>query len=353
MENLSDDDVGLIQVPHKLDIIAKDFAFSKIEVFDRLLRFGRDHFNFIRAKKKRSAVQSTFRVTRDDVLFVYTEYELMNQCIIEHFKDSGAQVYLIEDGGFATYITCALVSDAKLPFREQIKLFLIKMVLGYKKTKFIYLNNMSFPQIADNYIDGVILYRDVEITRNMNKIVIGKHVKQVSCSNENSVLFLNEKMYDYYMSFDEYLIILKDILTNLSKCYAKVYFKFHPRENLERQRQILPMINNIVGLEVIEDETAIENIITKVNVKNIASFFSAALLNLYDAGLTPIYVFHKYDVLMKQNMFINVKKILMDLGYNFFINWEDLGPDFVGFNSKYVSAKMNIKDLILKSNSSK
>lgn len=345
LSNLTDESVGLIQIPHKLDIVSDDTAFVNIEVFDKLLRSGGDYVNFIRSKRLRNEIHRKISVKAGDVLFVYTEYELLNQCIIEHFKMSGALVYLMEEG-FATYTTFLLPSDRIPLFSERVKLFLVRQLLGYKQTKFLYLNNMSFPQIEDSYIDGVVLYRDVEVIRKINKIVIAKSVEQILCDNNESVIFLNEKMYDHYLPFNEYLVMLRDILINLSKYYNKVYFKFHPRENLERQNQVLPIISGIAGLELIKDDTAIENIITRINTKNIASFFSAALLNLYDAGLNPIYVFHKYDILMKQNMFIKVKKILLELGYNFFEDWTDLSNEFVGFKKQPCSSKSGIRDLI-------
>jgi hypothetical protein len=111
----------------------------------------------------------------------------------------------------------------------------------YTETYFNFLNGMDFPQVSDCLIDGVFLYRNVSIARDIPKIIIRKEVEKMEKLNENAVLFLNEKMYEFYTTMSDHLNILEDILIKLSAQFETVYFKFHPVEavvNKELQKKL-------------------------------------------------------------------------------------------------------------------
>ncbi|MDQ5921009.1 MAG: hypothetical protein QG673_1065 [Pseudomonadota bacterium] len=365
LNNLANFKVSLLQVPHTLDEITNDIAALFVEVFtfQRLIESKLNYVNIFRLSKLYKNIKNSLHIGSNDVLFVYTEYELLNHYLIACFKNAGAKVYIIDEG-IATYLTYSMLSDKPVPVKERFKLWWLRNMLGYVNTNFLYLNGIAFPQIKDNYIDAVLLYRDIQLVRNIRKILIYKNIKNSSNKNmhseniavgnikntnseddkklvnviynsnltaSNSVIFLNERIYDYYVSFEEYIDILNDVLKNLLIVYDIVKFKFHPREDGMQKNKILPFIQNLPGLEVIDINNPIENIIYIYNTINIASFFSVALFNLHDAGLNSIYVFHKYQALMNQPVFMASKKLLTNMHYNFFDKWEELKLPNVGF----------------------
>jgi len=308
-------EVGLIQIPHKLDLVVSDANIGKIITYESP-HIGRKNFwNPFHIRSVHRQIEQEFELSEDDVLIVYTEYELLNQFFIKKFKTKNAKVFILEEG-FATYITFADVLT-RLPLKQRIKLAYLQMFADYNETYLNFLNGIDFPQISDRFIDGVFLYRDVTIARNIRKIVISKEVETLESLNSKYVLFLNEKMYEYYTTMTEHLDILHDLLSKLSLQFEAVYFKFHPVEtsaNKELQKKIINQFSNI---QIIESDKAIEEFIEDYRPKYIVSFLSAALLNLYDKGLRPVYCYRYYASLMKNEIFKNIDQTLEKMGYIF------------------------------------
>ena len=322
-------DISLIQIPHTLEVLGEDDRFRNIYTFQTPFKELKNYFNPFKVKQSEKEINNQLNLSKNDTLFVYTEYELLNQYIIAKFKNCGAKVYVIEEG-FMTYNTYSISSDNKLNLKMKIKLFYLKYILSYEYVEFLFFNNIVFPQINEKYIDGILLYFDVPISRNIQKYMI-KKVKNKIFLDETKTIFLNEKMYDYYCTKDEHEVILHDILLNLSKLFLNVYFKFHPSETEKNINWQLEIIEHYPNIIIIKDKSPIEDILEQYNAKYIFSYFSVALLNVYAMNATPIYIFHKYKVFSNSVVLNNVQNILKSFGYNFLKNYEEFSE--VGFKS--------------------
>lgn len=327
-ENLKGYEKSLIQIPHTLDTINSHDAFLKVYTFETPFKGLKNLFNLIKIKKIEKNIIVSLKIASSDVLFVYTEYEVLNQFIIRLFKKAGAKVYIIEDGGFPTYLSYAVKNDSKLPIKKRIKLLYFKYILGYRFLEYLYYNKIVFPQINEKYIDGVLLYLDISIIRNIKKYILIKPIKEFIL-DEKKGIFLNEKMYEHYCTKQQYELILDNILYNMSNKFQIVYFKFHPRESTENRKWQTEIIKKYTNVHIIEENLPVEKLLEKYNAKYIFSFLSAALLNLNAMGAVPVYMYHLYSEISSNNVFKQINLILKSTKYNFLNSYENI--ESVGF----------------------
>lgn len=332
LDNLKDFDKSLIQIPHTLELVKEDKNFKNIYTFYSPFLGVKNFFNYFKIKQTHNCIKNKLRINKNDMLFVYSEYEYLNQYIINFFKRNNARVYILDENSLSTYLIHQVCSDKTLPLKKRIMYLWIKYIIKYNYTKYIFYNNIVFPQVKDEFIDGILLYNDVKIKRNITKYLIKKDFNKLIL-DDNKALFLNEKMYDYYCTKLEHLRILDDILNNLSQNFDIVYFKFHPRENeLDKEWQY-KVIEKYKNIKIIKDNSPIENIIGEYSARYIFSFFAVALLNLKDLGAIPIYLFHLYDEIMKNNAFKEHYSTLLTLNYQFLKDYSISNFDSVGFNN--------------------
>lgn len=321
---------SLIQIPHTLDIITSNESFVNILTYETTFTGILNFFNIYKVKEKEREIKKSLNITSDDILFVYTEYEVLNQYIIYLFKKANAKVYIIEDGGFPTYLTFSVKNDDKLSFKQSVKKIYLNYFLGYDFVEFLKYNNIVFPLINEKFIDGVLLYLDVDIIRNIKKFIISKNQNKLSLDDDIAI-FLNEDMYSHYCTKEEYIKILENILLNMSKKFKKVYFKFHPRETAENKQWQLKVINQLSKITVIEENMPVEILLEKYNAKYIFSFLSAALLNVNAMGVVPIYIYHLYPDISNNSVFKYISLILNKANYKFMK--ADFNINNVGFKT--------------------
>jgi len=327
VENLNSDEVSLITVNHTLDITKEhEKIFTEIFTFNKAIEKSVDYINIRKSIKNKKAIKNGLNsINHHDVIFFYAELELQNHYIVELFKTRGAQVFLIEEG-LATYIT--FFSEEKIKkykTKALIKEILIRYVLLYKNSRVRKNVDFDIVTIRDQLIDGALFFGDVKNNqREIKTYTIEKNCLILDKTEEAAVIFLNQDIYAIYVSFDEYLYVLNDILCNLANNFKKVYFKFHPRENEEIRSKIKENIKSIDSISFIKSNHPIENDIEKLSIKNACSFMSNSLLNLSHQGINPIFVIHKYENLSKDKTLNDCIAILEVMGYDFFQEWSDL-----------------------------
>lgn len=342
----SNENVALIQVPHTLKMKTdnkdyKTFLFSRISDDIKLLL----PFNYYKVIK---SVDSAIKPTSEDILFIYTEYELLNHYIVSYFKKNKAKVFLIEEG-LATYMDFCFIQDEKTKFKKILLEKYIQIVLGMKNSRLSKSNKRSF-SLKDSLFDGVLLYFDVKIVRHIKSYIIKRQAIKLENLDSKKVIFLNEDIYSYYDEFDSYLSTLTEMLNSLSKKFNKVYFKFHPREyNMQKNiNRITEQLNKIGGIEIIQDKEPIEISIEKLKPKFVVSYLSVALMNLFFMGLEPIYVYYAIDNLKNHQPFINVTKLLKLLNYHFIEDFKDIESNYSS-NINYDDSKtISIIELLKK-----
>jgi hypothetical protein len=331
LKNLEGFKIGLIKIPHKLTIdhtYVFDFEFE----YPYLIRSRKDFFDIRRIKSIHRKIRNDFvNVDNRDTLIFYTEFEYLNHYVIKLFKDRNAQIIMLDEG-FATYESLLNRSGPKISLKEKLLQYYFNYVLRYTYTSVVIVNNIARPRIADTYIDKVLLYNKVNVERDLQTYLLNKKQYSYKCLDENKVIFLNERMYDYYMHMDEYLNILADILFNLSDQFKIVYFKFHPREGQEQKEIILKIIEKFERVTILNDESPVELIIDKIGTKYIASFFAQILLNHSNSNCVVLYLFHKYPQIMRNPIFGNLKRLLDKLDYSFFNKWSDIKSNGIGFS---------------------
>ncbi len=324
--------VGLIEIAHTLE----NPDYSDFDIVYSFRRF--EYKNFIRSWLGAISIYNLLRVrlriTDQDVLFIYTEFEPFNNLIALQFKKCKSRVYLIEDGGFATYLPFCGDVEERLSLKEKLREVIIRLCPGLAKLRFKKQNGDILPWLSDQYFDGVCLYRELSINRDIQiinlKLGASSHLNCIP----NSALFLNEDLYVRDQSMVDYINGLRSLLKALFSGFNTVYFKYHPREsNLLRAHIQKKVLSQFPGLVIIEDNSSIEEIIDKYNPEVVASYFSAALLSLYERGVQPLYMYHLVPDLREKKYFQLVSLILDQWGYTF-------ASDFSSVKSGY---KSNLK----------
>ncbi|MGN6180609.1 MAG: polysialyltransferase family glycosyltransferase, partial [Mucilaginibacter sp.] len=272
-------------------------------------------------------------------------YEFLNHFVVKLFKDKGAQTIMIDEG-LPTYESLLNIFESRSNLKATILQTYFKHLFGYNYTSVLTVNNIMRPRIADILIDKVLLYNEVNVERELDAHLLNSKEYIYPNLNGNRVLFLNERLYDYYVTMDEYLGILDDILFNLSNQFEIIYFKFHPREDGPERQKLTDVVKKYAKVMILDVNKPAEFIIDELSVKYIASFLAQILLNHSNSNCKVLYLFHKYPAIMKNPVFKNLKKILTGLNYRFFNKWEEIRMEDIGFsaikqandNNRYLSA---------------
>lgn len=312
----------LVEVPHALSETNRASCFSSHISLPSPLR-GRSWLSawpryFLAAHE----VVRLIEPHADDVLFMYTEFELLNQMIALRFKRAGARVYLIEDGGVGTYIPLSLPGGETLSIKEWVVAVMSRCLPGLSRTRFHKLNGVVFPWLPDSELDGVCLYRPLRIVRQLPVHVL--HRARVEKVNRKSgrVVFLNECMYDNYQDEAQYLAGLLQLLGLLIQGFDEVLFKFHPRETLAwRERIGIFLGERMPMVKFVHNDRAMESLVEEFRPEVIASYFSTVLLNLEGSSIEPMFLYHLLPELSSQKVFSQLTSLLTQWQYRF------VGPD--------------------------
>lgn len=326
--NLKGSDFHYLIVPYAIkckDI--KDIPVKTILYGGCDYSFLKKIFYFFKSIRK---IKKNLKIVNNDTLFVYTEYDLVNKYLIRHFKKSGGKVYIIEDGGFATYIPFRIKNCEALTSYEIFKRNVYSILPNLEGLFFNKINGIVFTGLDDKNYDGIFLYRDVKITRKIPRFIVSRDVDRINIYlYKDKIIFLNEPIYDIYLSRSDYFKILDQIFNSLSKKFEIVYFKFHPRETIEIKSLIINKFKSSYGnILFLEDGDPIEKTIFNIKPAFAASFSSAALFNLADLGIEPIYIFHLFNFLYSQILYKEMYQILNEVNYNFIKNIDDIDYDY-------------------------
>ncbi len=321
---------SLIEVPHCLNTENRGEGFSNVYSFSSPLKSHRWLGAWARYFYAWKKIARSLRPTSCDVLFVYTEFELLNHFIARQFKRAGARVYLVEDGGFATYIPLSLPGDETLSLKERVVAAMTKKLPGLKDTQFHKVNGVVFPWLPDAQIDGVFVYRHICSVRQLPVLHLRRHSTYKHVKRQHGrVIFLNERMYDFYQTPFQYFEGLGRIITGLTQGFDEVFFKFHPSEVSEWSDRIRDFLKeNHPAVRLIEDKRGIEILVDQYQPEVLASYFSAALLNLDGSEIEPMYLYHLIDEIASQKVFVQVTALLQQWGYKFVDGFDELGRGY-------------------------
>lgn len=322
---LGDYEVNLICIPHTLD---PELQFDGVHYVWRFESpFAKKRLGILNLRNTASThdqIKKALNIMPSDVLLMYTEFELLNQYVAMTFKRAGAKVFLLDEG-LGTYIVCSQKSDAKLPVKSWLHLRWSKYVIGYTWLRYMYFNNRIRPYMDDALIDGVLLYRDVVLSRKFPAYRIhGGKDNLILSLDATKCLFVNSPTYQVHSSWDAYCNDLLEVFATLQRKFSQVYFKFHPRESKQQVEAVKRLLSNFDKVCFVEDAGPVEDLLQTVQAKYAVSFISTSLLSLADKGVEPIYVFQLIDSLRGQSIVAAMSALLSSIGVHLIDSLDDI-----------------------------
>ena len=284
-------------------------------------------------------INKFLKPSKKDILFLYTEYDPINNYIAHKFKNAGAKIFLIEDGGVAGYIINKLDMDTKASLKNKFKELFIWLFFERTKVRVREIDSISRMQLNDNYLDGLIYYKPVKSNRDIPINILKRNRIQIS-KKENDMIFFDQSWKDFHDSYENYIIDLINILKTLTNKFGMVYFKFHPRQDARHIAKVMHDISkNNIKVNYIDSKEPIEFIINKYNIKFSSSICTSALLTLTEIGVQPIFL---YKILKFESKAIKIMDIILkELGYKFIFNLEDINPSYIsGIKKNYSDKKL-------------
>jgi hypothetical protein len=306
---------ALIRVPHNLKRVDKDACFSAVLTIMSPFAVRGGVLRLRRIFRAQREVERTLPVTSGDTLLLYTEFEVLNQAVVRHFKRRGARVVLIEDGGIATFLTFNIqgARERKSLVQAAAQLWL-QSLAGAPYLTLVKYNGIIFPQIQDRYIDVAVYYLPMPISRSIRRIVVRKPVQHVEGLARGTAIFLNERVYDYYCTMEKYLEFLERILTRMEQGFTRVLFKFHPSETPERRSMISAVLARHPAVARVDNDAAVETLVQQYMPGHAVSFLSSALLNLWYYGVQPVFLYRLMPEMEIQRIFRDLEGLLNGAG---------------------------------------
>lgn len=327
LASLSKEEVVLIEIPHTLDQrqhagYAASYRYCPI--------FGQGL-----VKGLRSAWQLSGRIAREikpganDVCFIYSEYEILNQCVASAFRAAGARIYLIEDGGLGTYIPFRVLESEPLTFKQKLQSLVYRKIYRMPELRVQKISGVQFYWMPDNWMTGSCLYYPVALRRSIPRILLQRPSMAKIRVDPNTAVFLNEPIYQHYQGTDKYLAGLKLILGGICGRFEKVLFKYHPRESAEWRESIRrEVLSQFPNLSLIDEQIGIELLIDRYRPAVAASYFCSALFNIAHRGVEPIYLYHLIPDMACQKIFMETTEILKELNYDFIASFDDIDANY-------------------------
>lgn len=320
---------SLIAVPHTL---TRAFDTSLFEVITKLetparMRWPQAWLRYLVIRKR---VQQALSIAKADTLFLFTEFELLNQLVAIHFKDKGASVYLIEDGGVGTYIPLAIKNPQRYSWKDRVYQWMVRRIPRLHRTQFTKFDGINFPMLDDAYLDGVCLYRNMSINRQVPLRVIQRPSQQPIEPIAGRVVFLNQPLYcEHIQTESDYERGLSQILAALSLGFKEVLFKFHPRETTEWQAIISErVLCNYPNVKNVQKKQPFESMLADLRPEAVASYNSTPLLNLTGTGVQPLFVYHLLEDLRYAPSFDTMHALLDAWGYRFAASWNEVASGY-------------------------
>ncbi len=268
---------------------------------------------FITVHLLKIKIKQSFSFTKGDKVILLTEYDPLNQYIVYLAKKSNATTFLLQEG-ISTYYTNIKINNKKLNNIDKLKLFILRYIYGFKYLNWIKLSNNIFPQMDDRYIDNIFLYFNIKLDRKIKTTILTQPYLKLPTLDASIALFLNQPLYESYLTDSVYIRIINIEISILLKNYKKVIFKFHPRDHATIKKKLKTTFMD-THLIFMEDSIDLEETIHIHNPLNVYSFFSDALMRLELQGCKVHYLFHKYDSLKSNDLLKNIHSYLKNRIY--------------------------------------
>lgn len=340
-------DAVLVEVAHSLEGSNRGEAFSRVIRLPSPARAMKWLKSWLGYRKLPAVIGQELRPADDDVLFIYTEFELANHMVARHFRAAGARVYLLEDGNLGTYVPMTAPGDEPLTPKERIIAAMTRMLPGMRDTRFPKVNGQVFPWLPDRLIEGLCVYRDIAPVRRLKVMLLEPERRARVEPVRGRAIFLNQPMYDHFQSDEDYLADLDRALQALCKGFGEVLFKFHPRESAAWMARVRGLLEERhPGIRLLEDRQPFEELASTWRPEVLASYFSTALLNMAP-GIEPLYLYHLFPAIARQPIFEQTTKLLNQWNYRFVPSLDAVRSGYVsGLAAEDGRARTRLCDLV-------
>ena len=304
LENLGQDHVFYIAVSHRLD--EKDFS-DRVGANGIYLNAPNGSFQSIIwpfgfgvSIKCVSGVLG--KVSKDDVLVFYTEYEKLNHWIVNYFRRRGGGVYLLEDGGFATYVQCGIEiqRNKDVNFSLAVRNWMYSWLYGMRYSLEYRLEGKRFGRVDDRLIDAIMVYRNTESNRDIEMIQVRSpkagrvgYGQKYYANDCDVAVYLNQEIYFSYTNWADYFNYLNKALSYILCRHGCVMFRFHPREGFGARIKIKNWIQSL-GMEGVRFEDSAseaESIYANSSIGAVYSHSSSASFSAEQMGLKSYFMF--------------------------------------------------------------
>ena len=339
---------SLISVPYRMQI-PDDMPFVRSYVYKRcefLFRQGVTKLKQLFCVHKDNIAKrkqiSNLKFNKNDILFVFTECELMNMFIIDKMYRSGGKIYLLEDG-IAPYVYYTKCSDTP-PRRWKLLKYLYTVLYGIKGFLPYFSGTYMYAMMSDKYFSGACLKWDVTLKRNIKCILLknmeDNHLVE---SDKQSVFFLTQPIMQGNPEVRKK--INQKCIEYCLQNFKHVYVKCHPEEIVSGYyNEIIALCNEYEHVEYVNSTEVAENLIDYYNVGFAASLYSSTLNKLALKGIEPIYMYQFFSELKGLQGLLD--DYLKSINYNFILDYRQIGPNYKSGLIKDINSGVVITSLL-------
>lgn len=329
---LSDQELGLIQVPYSLNVITESEIFSSViyfphKIIPSIINFFIHPFRIIDIQ---NMVKEKLKPNSNDILLVHTDMDLLNQYIIEIFYNAKAKIFLLEDG--TATMTMYNIRPQKPNIKERIKAIILQYAYKFKYTQIANYGSYTIPVMKDFVFNGVIVNFGESILRDIPLFKIAQKKENLNIIHKSGSIFFNQPLYFFYLTEDEYLKFVSDLL-QMSKNFTPFYFKFHPSDSEGFKRKMTKLIReNYTDITIIPENEIAENIVNKYPVRYAITINSTSALNLINKGLVPIFLNNLFNNAYSNENSEAFKRFLKSIDCNSPQALSEVKPGFFAFS---------------------
>jgi hypothetical protein len=324
IQELKDYQIGLILIPFRFDKNQNNLdVFSEIHEYENNVNLS--FFNFFSIKRFLNKIKNKIKVNAEDILFVHTDMVLLNQFFIYKFYNSGAKIFLLEDGTASICDFNIIPQRAKI--KSRLKCLVLKYFLGFKNTNVKKYGAQDLFRIDDFYFKMMLLKYGNLTLREIPIRQLCLPGPKLDIMFPDGAIFFNSPFYLIYTNEDIYIEYLKDILF-FSDRFNPFFFTFHPFDTPFFKDKIKDLFkDNFKNIQILPDGIA-EKIIKDYTTKFSISINSTASYNLMERGITPIFLNNLFLNHFSDPSFEQFKALLYSIGYVSPKSLDEVSPSF-------------------------
>lgn len=261
----------------------------------------------------------------NDILIIFTEYQLNNAVLAKKMKMAGGKVYLFDEGiGF--YFNNSTHHKKSLSFKKLI----FKFILYFHGIPVLPKNaheGVIF-SIKDVLIDKIYLRALIPINRNVPiEISPLSDVRRSRLSSEHeTAAFFVATNFDCFGLKKEEMELARKVINHLTKVFSKVYIKIHPSDYFSKNDVYDFYLSfNSKNLQVVDNSINAIKVIELYNPRVVVGSMSTVLFDAISEGAEAIFTYHLLPYVENFGVYTHT---LVSLSYNFVKSIDEITPEY-------------------------